>query len=347
MTTQVQDVHAYVRDVIQTKPFGSVYTDQMIVAHYKNGEWSDAVIQPFGDFKLSPAAHVLHYGSECFEGMKAHRRIDGSIVLFRIDRHAQRLANSAEGLCLPNPGKQRVADMVRQIVSTCRDWVPDHPGSLYIRPTLIGTLNSIGAAASPSTEAMFYVILSPVGSYFRGGVKPLRILLDDDHMRTSPDTGYIKTGGNYAAALGHITKARQAYQADQVLFAPNNDIQETGAANFFMVDDKKLITRDLSHSFLPGITRDSLLTAAKKMGYDIEERRITVEEMLAFIQKGEAFLSGTAAIIAGIGTIIYKGKEYQVGNGEFGPNSLKIRTFLQEVQSGKREDQWGWLEQVD
>lgn len=347
MTTQVQDIHAQVREAVETKPFGSVYADKMIVAHYKNGEWSDAEIIPFGPFKMSPAAHVLHYGSECFEGMKAHRRVDGSVVLFRVDRHAARLANSAQGLWLPNPGKERVADMVRSIVSACKDWVPDHPGSLYIRPTLIGTLNSIGAAASPSTEAMFYVILSPVGSYFRGGIKPLRILLDDEHMRTSPETGYIKTGGNYAAALGHIMKAREAYKADQVLFAPNNDIQETGAANFFLVNDRKLITRDLSQSFLPGVTRDSLLAAAKKLGYEVEERRITVEEALEFIQTGEAFLSGTAAIVAGIGTLIYQGKEYQVGTGEFGANSQKIRSFLQEVQSGKQEDEWGWLEQVD
>lgn len=347
MTTQTQDVSAFVRDAIQNKPFGSVYADKMIVANFKDGAWSEAQIIPFGDFKLSPAAHVLHYGSECFEGMKAHRLDNGEVVLFRIDRHAQRMANSADGLCLPNPGKERVADMVRSIVSACKDWVPEHPGSLYIRPTLIGTLNSIGAAASPSTEAMFYVILSPVGSYFRGGVKPLRILLDDDHMRTSPETGFIKTGGNYAAALGHIAKARKQYQADQVLFAPNNDIQETGAANFFLINDKKLITRDLSNAFLPGVTRDSLINAAKKMGYEIEERRITVEETLEFVKTGEAFLSGTAAIVAGIGTLIYKDQEYQVGNGEFGEHSMKLRSFLQHVQCGKQADEWGWLEQVD
>jgi branched-chain amino acid aminotransferase len=347
MTTQVQDIQAFVSDAIENKPFGSVYADQMILAEYKDGAWSEAVIQPFGDFKLSPAAHVLHYGSECFEGMKAFRRLDGSVVLFRPDRNALRLQNSAEGLWLPNPGKERVHEMVRKIVSVSKDWVPESPGSLYIRPTLIGTLNSIGAAASPSTEALFYVILSPVGSYFKGGVKPLRILLDDQHMRTSPETGYIKTGGNYAAALGHIMKARQEFQADQVLFAPKNDIQETGAANFFLVNDKKIITRDLSNAFLPGITRDSILAVARKLGYEVEERRITVEETLEFIQSGEAFLSGTAAIIAGIGTVIYKGKEYPVGDGSFGSHSMKIRNFLQDVQFGKQADEWGWLEQVD
>ena len=174
------------------QPFGTVFTETMMVANYKDGEWSTPELQEVKPIPMHPAAHVLHYGSACFEGMKAHRQDDGSVVIFRLDRHAQRMSNSAKGLYIPDPGADMVAKMISDAVAANKEWVPEPPGSLYIRPTLIGTLNSIGAAATPSTEAMFYILLSPVGAYFRTGVKPLNILIDDGHYRTSPETGFVK-----------------------------------------------------------------------------------------------------------------------------------------------------------
>jgi branched-chain amino acid aminotransferase len=317
----------------------------MAVAHYRDG-WSKSEIQPVGPIEISPAAHMLHYSSTCFEGFKAFRRADGSVHIFRMDRHIQRLQQSTRQLVLPEPDPAQVADMVRAVIERCRDAVPEAPGALYLRPIIFGTTANIGAATTPTTEAMMVVLASPVWDYFAGGAKPLRILVDDQNTRSAGHMGMVKTGGNYAAALAPIMNARTKYQADQVLFCPGGQVQETGAANFILIREGELLTRSLDSTFLHGVTRDSLLTLARDMGYTVSERKFDVLEMLDWVRSGEAALSGTAAVLTGVGTLIHNGKEHQVADGQMGPITRKLRAQLIAVQQGDVPDRHGWLERV-
>ena len=330
----------------QRPAFGTVLTSHMAVAQYQHNQWSESEIKPVAPLALSPAAHVLHYASTCFEGFKAFRRADGSVHVFRMDRHIQRMRQSARQLALPEPDAKQLAEMVRAVIQRCRDAVPEAPGALYLRPILIGTTANIGAAATPSTEAMLLVLASPVWDYFAGGMKPLRILIDDVNTRSAAQMGMVKTGGNYAAALGPTLAARAKYQVDQVLFCPGGQVQETGAANFFLVRKGELLTRSLDSSFLHGVTRDSLLQIGRDLGYAVTERPFEVKEMLEWVSVGEAALSGTAAVLAGVGTLIYNGKDYRVADGEVGPLTRALRAQLVAVQQGEQPDRHGWLERV-
>ncbi len=330
----------------QRPAFGTLLTSHMAVATYQNQSWSQTEIKPVAPLEISPAAHVLHYASTCFEGFKAFRRADGSIHVFRMDRHIQRLRQSARQLVLPEPEPTQVADMVRSIIQRCRDAVPEAPGALYLRPLLFGTTPNIGAAATPSVEATLIVLASPVWDYFAGGMKPLRILVDDVNTRSAAQMGMVKTGGNYAAALGPTLAARAKHQVDQVLFCPGGQVQETGAANFILVRQGELLTRSLDSSFLHGVTRDSLLHIGRDMGYAVMERPFDVKEMLGWVQTGEAALSGTAAVLAGVGTLIYNGESYPVAGGEVGPLTRALRAQLVAVQQGEQPDRHGWLERV-
>ncbi|MEA3158654.1 MAG: branched-chain amino acid aminotransferase, partial [Gammaproteobacteria bacterium] len=291
----------------QRPAFGTLLTSHMAVATHRDGKWSPSEIKPVGPIEISPAAHMLHYASTCFEGFKAFRRADGSVHIFRMDRHIQRLQQSTRQLVLPEPDAAQVADMVRAVIKRCRDAVPEAPGALYLRPIIFGTTANIGAATTPATEAMLVVLASPVWDYFAGGAKPLRILVDDQNTRSAQHMGSVKTGGNYAAALAPIMNARAAYQADQVLFCPDGQVQETGAANFILIREGELLTRSLDSTFLHGVTRDSLLTLGRDMGYAVSERKFDVLEMLDWVRTGEAALSGTAAVLTGVGTLIYAG----------------------------------------
>jgi branched-chain amino acid aminotransferase len=329
----------------QRPAFGTLLTSHMAVAHYHDG-WSKSEIQPVGPIEISPAAHMLHYSSTCFEGFKAFRRADGSVHVFRMDRHIQRLLQSTRQLVLPEPDPAQVADMVRALIQRCRDAVPEAPGALYLRPIIFGTTANIGAATTPTTEAMMVVLASPVWDYFTGGAKPLRILVDDQNTRSAGHMGMVKTGGNYAAALAPIMNARAKYQADQVLFCPGGQVQETGAANFILIREGELLTRSLDSTFLHGVTRDSLLTLARDMGYTVSERKFDVLEMLDWVRTGEAALSGTAAVLTGVGTLIYADTEHTVANGQVGPVTRKLRAQLIAVQQGEMPDRHGWLERV-
>lgn len=333
-------------DQPQRPAFGTVFTSHMAVARYRDRQWSQSEITPFAPLTLSPAAHVLHYASTCFEGFKAFRHADGSVHVFRMDRHIARMRQSARQLALPEPDAQQLGDMVRAVIDRCRDAVPEAPGALYLRPILIGTTPNIGAAAAPSTEATLLVLASPVWDYFAGGMKPLRILIDDVNTRSAAQMGMVKTGGNYAAALGPTLAARAKYQVDQVLFCPGGQVQETGAANFFLIRKRELLTRSLDASFLHGVTRDSLLNIGRDLGYAVNERPFEVKEMLEWVSAGEAALSGTAAVLAGVGTLIYNGKDHRVGDGEVGPLTRELRAQLVAVQRGDQSDRHGWLERV-
>ena len=331
----------------QARPaFGSVLTDQMAIATYKDGKWSAEEIRPTGPIPMHPAAHVLHYASSCFEGFKAYRWADGSIHVFRMDKHIERIRQSARLLSLPQPDAGQLARMVLTAIDRVRAQVPEPPGALYLRPILFGTMPNIGAASQPSNEATLIVLTSPVWDYFAGGMKPLRIYVEDQCHRTAEHLGVVKTGGNYAAAMGPTLAARDKYKVDQVLFCPGGSVQETGAANFLLIREGHILTRSLDSTFLHGVTRDSLLTMARDQGFKIEERVFTVAEMLEWVKTGEAALSGTAAVLAGVGTLVHGGKEYRVGSGEVGPVTQRLRAALVAIQTGEAADRFGWTRRV-
>ena len=326
--------------------FGTVLAPTMVVAKYRDGKWSQMEARPVGTLDIHPAAHVLHYASTCFEGFKAYRWADGSINVFRMDRHIERMRQSARALVLPEPDAGQLAQMIRAAVDQNRKDVPEAPGALYMRPLLFGTTANIGAAATPADEATLVVLASPVWDYFAGGMKPLRIYVEDVNSRTATQTGRVKTGGNYAAALGPTLEARKQFKADQVLFAPGGEVQETGAANFLLIKKGKILTRSLDSTFLHGVTRDSLLTMARDDGYSVDERVFNVSEMLEWSKDGEAALSGTAAVLAGVGVLIHHGKEYQLSGGEVGPTTQALRQKLVSIQKGEIADRHGWITKI-
>jgi branched-chain amino acid aminotransferase len=333
----------------QTTPrpaFGSVLTDTMAVATFRNGQWSDHEIRKTGPIEISPAAHVLHYSSTCFEGFKAYKWADGSVNVFRMSSHIERMCQSARALALPEPDADQLETMITTVIDRVRDQVPDAPGALYMRPILFGTTPNIGAAASPPGELMLMVLASPVWDYFSGGMKPLKIYVETEATRCASHLGMVKTGGNYAAAMGPTLAAKKKYGVDQVLFCPGGEVQETGAANFLLIRQGKILTRSLDATFLHGVTRDSLLRIAPSIGYQVEERVFTVDEMLAWTKDGEAALSGTAAVLAGVGTLVRDGREHRVGDGDVGPHTRKLRAALVGIQQGEVADTHGWLHRI-
>jgi branched-chain amino acid aminotransferase len=331
----------------QTAPFGSILAPVMATATYRDGAWSTPQYGPVAPLQIHPAAHVLHYASECFEGFKAYKWADGSVHVFRLDRHIARMCQSARSLVLPDLDPTLLESMVLSVIDQNRAAVPDAPGALYLRPMLLGTSPNIGAAATPSSEALLAVLASPVWDYFAGGARALKIYVEEHATRCASHLGVVKTGGNYAAALGPTLAARKSYQADQVLFAPGGEVQETGAANFLLIRDGHILTRSLDAAFLHGVTRDSMLTMAADLGYRVEERVFNVDEMLDWVKDGEAALSGTAAVLSGVGTLVREGgATITVGSGGVGPNMQRLRAALVAIQQGLSPDRYGWLRAV-
>lgn len=326
--------------------FGTVFCDHIAIARFENGSWGKAAIEPLAPLPMHPASHVFHYASTCFEGFKAYRWEDGKARIFRLHDHVARMQRSAASLSLPVPDAEQLASMVIDLVRSHLDDIPAPPHALYLRPTLIGTLPNIGAAAAPSTEATLFVLASPVGDYFAGGAKPLKLLVEENRARSTEQLGSTKTGGNYAAALGPTLDAKEKYGVDQVLFCPGGDVQETGAANFLLLSDDEVITKSLDTSFLHGMTRASFLTLASDLGYRVNERNFTVGELIEWVGTYEAALSGTAATLTPVGALVYKGKEVSVRDGAGGPNVEKLRAALQAIQYGETADSHGWLTEV-
>ena len=328
--------------------FGTEFMPEMALTSYDKDGWTKPQHVSANSISMHPGAHVLHYSSTCFEGLKAFSHADGSINIFRMDQNLNRFEQSSRLLSLPDIDKQQVSDMIIELVQKYKADVPKPPGSMYIRPTHIGTEPSIGKAAAASLTSLLYVLLSPVGDYFAGGAKPLRILLDEEGVRCAPHMGMIKSGGNYASALGPILAAKESVQADQILFCPNGDVQETGAANFILIDGNEIITKALDSSFLHGVTRDSILTIARDMGMTVSERDLSVSELLERAKKPnvEAALSGTAAVLTPVGTFIHNNEEHKVGTGEAGPTTLKLRQTLNDIQWGRQKDTHNWLVKV-
>jgi branched-chain amino acid aminotransferase len=326
--------------------FGTEFCDHIAIARHADGAWQAPSIEPIGPLPMHPASHVFHYASSCFEGFKSYRWTDGKAHIFRLDDHVRRMRASAASLHLPIPEADMLAAMVKDLVAHHVADIPEPPSSLYLRPTLIGTLKNIGAAAAPSTEATLFVLASPVGDYFASGASTLKLLVDDKRARTTEQLGSTKTGGNYAAALGPTLAAKQKYGVDQVLFCPNGDVQETGAANFLLIGDDEIITKPLDTSFLHGVTRDSILKLGAEMGYRISERNFTVPELLDYVRTFEATLSGTAACLSPVGHLVYEGKEITVRDGNPGENTAKLQSALQDIQYGRKPDSHGWLTTV-
>lgn len=324
--------------------FGTKFLPEMAICHFDNG-WSEEQMVSSDSLSLHPGAHVFHYASTCFEGLKAFRQVDGSVAIFRMEKNIARFAQSSQLLCLPNIDTEQCARMITNSVRQHSGDVPDSPASLYIRPTHIGTEPAIGKAAAPSATSSVYILLSPVGDYFAGGEANLRLLLDTQGVRCGPDHGMVKGGGNYASALKHIQRAAMDHNADQVLFCPDNDVQETGAANFILIDDDEIITKSLDESFLHGVTRESLLSLARAKGLNVQERNLSVDELLERASKPEceAGLTGTAAVVAAVGTIIHNDKQYRVGSGKPGPRIRQMRDELNAIQWGQAPDTQGWL----
>lgn len=331
-----------VTDPAQLPPFGTAFGEMMSVTRWRSGEWSEPTLEPVEPLALHPGAHVLHYGSACFEGLKAHRGVDDVVRLFRSDRHAARLMGSASRLRLPVPPVEMTQAMMMETVRANLDLVPAPPGSLYLRPTLIGTAPNIGAAGSPSSEAMLYILTSPVGDYFAGGVAPLQIAVETERWRTTPQFGSVKAGANYAMALGPTMEAKERHDVAQVLFAPGGVVQETGASNLLLIGPDRVMTPPPDGSLLEGVTRDSILALAADQGMQVEERAIRLDELLDWASRGEVALAGTAAVLAPVGGLVVDGETVTVGDGQAGAVTLELRQALIERQIAKVPDDRGW-----
>jgi branched-chain amino acid aminotransferase len=311
--------------------------------------WFDARIVPYGPFAIDPAAGVFHYGQAMFEGSKAFRSVDGTLRLFRPLAHAERMISGAPRLCMPTPSAQAMVDACKSLVRVDAEWVPKSEGTaLYLRPTLIATEGFLGVR--PATGYRYFVIASPVGSYYGGGtLKPVRIWVETVEVRAARGgLGAAKAGANYAASLHAAVKAKKAGY-DQVLWldAQTHElVEEVGTMNLFAVLGKTLVTPPLSDSILAGVTRDSVITLAKDLGWSVEERPLSVRELRAAHAKGElneVFGTGTAAVISPVGELSFAGEVMRINEGKPGPVGLKLYETITSIQRGTMADTRGWM----
>ena len=332
--------------------FGHIFTDHMFIMNYDEGQgWHDARIEPFHNITLSPAAMVFHYGQTMFEGLKAYKGDNGEVYLFRPDMNAKRANNSNKRLCIPSIPEEDFVQAVKAVVDIDRDWIPDEPGtSLYMRPFVISTDDHLGVA--PSKSYLFMVILSPSGAYYESGLAPVGIWIEDDYVRAvRGGIGYAKTGGNYAASLAAQVKAHDDGYS-QVLWLDGVErkyIEEVGAMNIVFKIAGKVVTPMLNGSILPGITRDSVLTLCRDWGYEVEERKISVDELIEAAHNGtleEVFGTGTAAVVSPVGKLRYKDEVFEIGGGKIGELTQKLYDELTGIQWGKRPDTRGWRQTV-
>ena len=331
--------------------FGHYFTDHMFVMDYSDAEgWHDARIVPYGPISLSPAASVFHYGTEVFEGLKAYRTPDGGVQLFRPWDNMARLNKSCDRIGLPRINPDEALEGIRAVVKLDQDWVPSDPGtSLYIRPFLFSTDPDL--ALHGVHEAMFVVILSPVGSYFKNGLEPVKIMVETEDVRAvRGGTGEAKCGGNYGAANRAGDKAIEK-GFSQVLWLDGVErkyVEEGGGMNIMFKIAGKVVTPMLTGSILDGITRRSCIALVKSWGMPIEERLISVDELFEAAANGtleEAWCVGTAAVISPIGGLSYEGKEYEINHSQIGEVSQKLYDELTGIQWGKKPDPFGWTRQ--
>ncbi len=328
--------------------FGKIFTDHMFVMDYTEGKgWHDARIVPYGEISLEPSAMVFHYGQEMFEGLKAYKGEDGKVRLFRPDMNAKRANESNKRLCIPEIPEEDFVEAVKAVVKVDEDWIPEADGtSLYIRPFVIATDAFLGVA--PSKTYMFIIILAPSGAYYANGLAPVGIWIEDDYVRAvRGGMGFAKTGGNYAASLAAQVKAHDDGYS-QVLWLDGVErkyIEEVGAMNIFFKIDGKIITPMLNGSILPGVTRNSVCQLCKSLGYTVEERKVSVDELVEAASTGkleECFGTGTAAVISPVGKLRYKDDVFEINNNEIGEVSQKLYDTITGIQWGKCEDEFNW-----
>ncbi len=334
--------------------FGKIFTDHMFIMDYDKGMgWHDARIVPYQNLSLDPACMVFHYAQEMFEGLKAYRTPNGEIQLFRPDKNIERMNNTNTRLCIPHLEPSDVIDALKALVAVEKDWVPALDGtSLYIRPFIIATDVQLGV--HPSKSYKFMIILSPVGSYYPEGIKPVKIFVEREYVRAvKGGTGYAKVGGNYACSLIGQEKAEQMGYS-QVLWLDGIEhkyIDEVGAMNVFFVIDGTVVTPALEEgNILPGVTRASCIQLLEKLGYNVEQRKLSLDEVIDAYRAGklnEAFGTGTAAVVSPIGLLDTGDEKMVINDGEIGEIAQKLYDTLTGIQWGKITDDFGWTVKVD
>ncbi len=332
--------------------FGKIFTDHMLLINYDEGKgWRDARVVPYGPLSLDPACSVLHYGQEIFEGSKCYRTEKG-FNLFRIRDNFARMNRSAERMGMAQMDPELYMESLMALLQLDKEWTPRAEGaSLYIRPTMIATDPFLGVSAAGSY--LYYVLLSPSGAYYASGLAPVGIYVEDQLVRAvRGGVGFAKTGGNYGASILAGTKAKHEGYA-QVLWLDGVEqryIEEVGSMNMmFVYDDKRIVTPMLNGSILPGITRDSVLKLAKHLGYETEEKRMDISDVIAEAKAGhvtEAFGTGTAAVVSPVNRICYKGEEVAIGDGGIGKITQKLYDTLTGIQLGRLPDPMGWTTQL-
>ncbi|RFU83680.1 branched-chain amino acid aminotransferase [Streptomyces triticagri] len=339
------------REAILAEPgFGRHFTDHMVTIRWTEGRgWHDAELVPYAPLSIDPANMTLHYAQTIFEGLKAYRRPDGTVATFRPDANARRFQASARRLAMPELPVETFIAACDALVKQDKAWVPAHGGeeSLYLRPFMFAS--EVGLGVRPANEYLFVVIASPAGAYFPGGVKPVSIWLSEDRVRAVPGgMGDAKTGGNYAASL--LAQAEAAEKGcDQVAYldaVEHKWVEELGGMNLYFVYGDKIVTPSLTGSLLAGITRDSLLSVARDLGYESAEGRISIDQWQADTADGtltEVFACGTAAVITPVGTVKCNAGEWTQSGGQPGEVTLKLRETLLDIQRGVADDKHGWM----
>ena len=340
--------------ILANPAFGKQFTDHMVTIDWEEKKgWHNAQVRPYENLSFDPASMVFHYGQAIFEGLKAYRHANGSIVTFRPEQNARRMQASAQRLAMPELPEEVFLEALRQLVEIDHAWVPEAGGeaALYLRPFMIST--QVGLGVHPSNSYKFVLIASPAGAYFSGGISPVKVWISDDYVRAAPGgTGAAKFAGNYAASLLAQAQAEEK-DCDQVVWLDAIDrtyIEEMGGMNLMFVygsgDDVKVVTPALSGSLLPGITRDSLLQVAQDLGYATEEVRITVDDWKNGVDSGElteTMACGTAAVITPVGHVVGNDVDFTVNGNEAGEVTMKMRERLTQIQRGEFEDTHGWL----
>lgn len=328
--------------------FGNYFTDHMLTIDYDEGQgWHDARITPYEPIAMDPAAMVLHYAQETFEGLKAYRNPNGDVMLFRPEMNARRMINSNARLCMPALPEEMFIEAVEAIVKYEQDWIPTAPDtSLYIRPFMYAAQPSVGV--HPANSYKFIIILSPVGAYYPEGVNPIKIWVEDEYVRAvKGGTGFTKCGGNYAASVAAQVKAEQKGYT-QVLWLDGvhrKYVEEVGTMNIMFYIDDEIITAPIDGSVLPGVTRDSMLRLLKDWGYKVSERELSIDDLMEAGHNGtlkEVFGTGTAAVISPVGELNYKGDIVTINDFKTGPLTQRLYDTLTGIQWGKIEDPYQW-----
>lgn len=352
------DIKFIKREELQEKPdqkklgFGKYFADYMFTMDYDEGiGWHDATIRPYGPIEMNPATVVLHYAQETFEGLKAYRRADGQIQLFRPEMNAKRMINSNARLCMPEFPVDMFVEAVKALVKVEEDWVPSEPEtSLYIRPFMFATEAALGVHMASAYK--FMIICCPVGAYYAEGINPVKILVEDELVRAvKGGTGFTKCGGNYAGSIIGQVKAEK-YGCSQVLWLDGRErkyVEEVGAMNIMFKIDGEIYTAPIEGTVLPGVTRDSIIHILRDWGYKVNETHLSVDDLMQAGRDGrleEVYGTGTAAVISPVGALVYKGEEITINNFQIGELTQKLYDYLTGIQWGKVEDKYGWTRLV-